>query len=105
MKFRYLQPALLGTSALIFAGAQFTPREQQVQNGPVLEAAANFIAPKIDSATPVVARANTVGGFTKTALTALAGSVRQLSQPQALEGAFKSYFAYKAQHPNDVKKP
>ena len=32
-------------------------------------------------------------------------SSRGLSRPEALETAFKSYFAYKTAHPNEVKKP
>ena len=31
--------------------------------------------------------------------------MRKLSHPQALEDAFKSYFAYKTAHPDEVKKP
>ena len=42
---------------------------------------------------------------TRTALTAFSNLVSPLSRPHALEDAFKSYFAYKAAHPDDVKKP
>jgi hypothetical protein len=42
---------------------------------------------------------------TTAALTALAGAVRPLSHPKALESAFRSYFAYMAAHPDEVKKP
>ena len=31
--------------------------------------------------------------------------MRKLSDPRALKDAFNSYFAFKAAHPNDVKKP
>jgi hypothetical protein len=41
----------------------------------------------------------------RTALAALSSAVRRLSDPHALENAFHSYFAFKAAHPNDVKKP
>lgn len=39
------------------------------------------------------------------AVRAFATAVRPLSHPKALEAAFRSYFAYEAAHPDDVKKP
>jgi hypothetical protein len=39
------------------------------------------------------------------ALDAFSNAVRPLSHPRALEDAFHSYFAYKAAHPDEVKKP
>jgi hypothetical protein len=104
MNLRYLQHGLLGASALVFAGAQFTTHEQQ--NGPVLNAAVSFVAPKTaatDSASTL--KENSVSAVTKAALDAFNGVVRPLSRPQALESAFKSYFAYKTAHPNEVQKP
>ncbi|HEX8246431.1 MAG TPA: murein L,D-transpeptidase catalytic domain family protein [Longimicrobium sp.] len=41
----------------------------------------------------------------QTALNALAGSVKKQSDPDALKKAFKAYFAYKAEHPEKVRKP
>jgi hypothetical protein len=103
---KYLQNILVGASALIFAGAHFLPNREQ-QNGPVLKAAVSFV-----SAKPVTSISNgevssegAVATFTKTALGAVGGAVRQLSRPQALEDAFRSYFAYKAAHPDEVRKP
>ncbi len=46
-----------------------------------------------------------VASATRAALGALEKVVGQLSHPRALEDAFHSYFAYKAAHPGDVKKP
>jgi hypothetical protein len=46
-----------------------------------------------------------LGEATKAAVDAFKNVVRPLSHPAALEDAFKSYFAYKAAHPNEVKKP
>ena len=43
--------------------------------------------------------------MTTAALNAFSGIVRSLSRPEALETAFKSYFAFKSAHPNEVKKP
>jgi hypothetical protein len=42
---------------------------------------------------------------TNSALEALASAVRPLSHPDALKDAFRSYFAYKAANPDQVKKP
>ena len=39
------------------------------------------------------------------AVRAFSSAVRPLSHPKALETAFRSYFAYEAAHPNEVKKP
>jgi hypothetical protein len=46
-----------------------------------------------------------VVGVTQAALNAFTGVVRGLSRPEALETAFKSYFAFKTAHPSDVRKP
>jgi len=99
---RYLQNVLLGASALIIAGAHFTPDRQQ--NGPVLTAAVAFVTPKTPDSSATTGN-DLVATFTKAALEKFAGAVRPLSRPRALEDAFRSYFAYKAAHPADVKKP
>lgn len=94
---------LVGTSAVIFAGAQFTTRHHE--SGPVLTAAVDFVRPKpalVDSSNGA---AGAVAFVTRTALTALTGSVGRLSRPEALEKAFQSYYAYKTAHPNEVRKP
>lgn len=39
------------------------------------------------------------------AVRAFAAAVRPLSHPKALEAAFRSYFAYEAAHPDEVRKP
>ncbi|HJQ18938.1 MAG TPA: murein L,D-transpeptidase catalytic domain family protein [Gemmatimonadaceae bacterium] len=84
------------------------------QNGPVITAAAHVVAggdslraEKALKATAVVEHAteNLVLLNTNSALSALQANVRHLSSPKALEAAFRSYFAYKAEHPSDVKKP
>lgn len=98
---RYLN-LLVGASAVVFAGAQFNPGNDEA--GPVLTAAVRFVSPRIDANSSRNA-GGSVSEVTKTALSALAGSVRSLSRPEALEKAFQSYFAYKAAHPDVVRKP
>src|SRR3954471_13385961 len=99
---RYLQNVLLGASALSIAGAHFVGSHEQ-QNGPVLAAAVAFVSPK--SPVTNAPATGSVAEFTRAALDKVAGAVRPLSQPRALEDAFRSYFAYKTAHPADVKKP
>lgn len=98
---KYLLNVLVGGSALLFAGAQFTPGADE--SGPVLNAAVAFVS--ATSSGDVTEDGGGVSGVTRTALNALSGVVRPLSRPQALETAFRSYFAYKTAHPNEVRKP
>jgi len=100
---KYLQNVLVGASALVFAGAHFAPNREQ--NGPVLTAAVTLVSPKPAGSAMSTNGTGTVATVTKAALDAFAGAVRPLSRPQALETAFRSYFAYKTAHPDDVRKP
>lgn len=101
---RYLQNVLVGTTALLFAGARLVP--DQKQSGPVLNAAVSFVsAPSVTAAKASANGSDAIAAVTRTALDALTGAVRQLSRPAALEDAFHSYFAYKSAHPSDVRKP
>jgi hypothetical protein len=99
------QNVLVGASALLFAGSQFSPRHDQ--SGPVLSAAASFVAGH--SAAPTVSGApsasSTLSEITTAALSAFANAVRPLSRPHALADAFRSYFAFKTTHPDEVRKP
>jgi len=102
-----VQNALLGVSALLVAGAHFAPERDHT--GPVLNAAVTFVR-GVDS-TPAPAAPTTTSSASdetsvlRSALDAFSGAVRGLSRPTALESAFKSYFAFKAAHPNEVRKP
>ena len=100
---RYLN-ALVGASALLFAGSHFAPDRNQ--NGPVLTAAVSFVSGNTTtSSAGSVSPHSSVSDVTKAALDAFTGAVRQLSRPQALENAFRSYFAFKTSHPDEVRKP
>ncbi len=112
---KYLQNVLVGATALLFAGAHFVPEPDR--NGPVLDAAVSLVSTKqpttpaapatdsVSAARKTPATASRLAAATKAAVETLSSAVRQLSRPQALENAFHSYFAYKATHPNEVKKP
>ena len=102
------QNVLIGTSALVIAAGYFMP--QRDHTGPVLNAAVSFVNGADSSAsltTPTVATESDgeVVGVTEAAVNAFSGVVRGLSHPEALASAFRSYFAYKTAHPNDVRKP
>src|SRR5438309_4765983 len=101
---QYVQNALIGATAVVFAGAHLMPSTQR--QGPVLAAAVNFVAPTDSTVHSTSTSAlGTVAAATTTALGALANAVRPLSHPRALENAFRGYFAFKTAHPDQVKKP
>jgi hypothetical protein len=101
------QNALLLSSAVLLAGAYFTADHHH--NGPVLDAAVSFVGGEVETSAPTkadsTAGATGLAGLTRSALSAFTGAVTQLSRPEALESAFRSYFAYRAAHPDEVRKP
>src|SRR4051812_42027632 len=101
------QNALLLSSAVLLAGAHFTADRHR--NGPVLDAAVSFVGGEVelDSAKTADSTVSATGlaGLTQSALSAFTGAVTRLSRPEALESAFRSYFAYRAAHPDEVRKP
>lgn len=97
---RFIENSVLGVIAVVLAGARMLPDAQRT--GPVIEAAVAMVAP-----TPAYAATvpHPVAERVEAAVGALGNVVRPLSDPHALEDAFKSYFAYKAAHPDAVRKP
>src|SRR5438132_5492699 len=90
---------LAAASAALYLGAKAVPGSDQ--NGPVLVAGTIFVMPSAD-------RPSASSGVAKkvsSALNALASSVLRLSHPRALHDAFNSYFAFRAAHPEQVKRP
>ena len=108
---RYLQNVLVGATAVIFAGALFAPGRDASEAA--MGAARSVIAgagttpdSTVSAASPKSTMSmNILATETRAALGAFASVVRPLSHPQALSDAFRSYFAFKAAHPGDVKKP
>ena len=99
---KYLKNGVVGAVALILAGATFIPGAEH--RGPL------FGATTVLAATRPIASPDgaTNGGLlakSSAAVRAFATAVRPLSHPKALETAFRSYFAYEAAHPNEVRKP
>ncbi len=99
---KYLANVLIGATAALFAGAKLIPGADE--SGPVLTAATELISGKPAVRDSVVETPASAAAVT-TALGALSSAVRPLSHEDALSDAFRSYFAYKAAHPDDVKKP
>lgn len=106
---KYLGNALIGGVALVYGGAQVIPGAHT--NSPLVSSA-------ISVATGGLVRADTARTDTSaatvaapapsklaTALGAFQTVVRPLSDSRALTDAFKSYFAYKSAHPEQVRKP
>ena len=99
---RYLKNAVIGAVALIMVGARFIPGAHP--RGPLF-GATTLVAATLP-AVPLDGTTN--GGLlakSAAAVRAFSSAVRPLSHPKALETAFRSYFAYEAAHPNEVKKP
>jgi len=117
---KYLNPfltVLAVVSAFAYVGANVhTAYSASRGNGPVFRAAAELAAPRAGTvsasvasvvsgrATPGADRAE-IETSTRNALDALASSVRRLSHPDALQDAFESYFAFRSEHPDRVRKP
>ena len=98
----YLKKGLIGALALVLAGAHFIPGSDG--QGPVLLKAASLVAGR-DSSAPSNPSTNSLAVSATAAVQAFAHAVRPLSHPRALEFAFRSYFAFKAAHPDQVRKP
>ena len=99
----YLRNGLIGAFALILAGARVIPSADS--RGIALLAATPLMAANRPVVTATAHSGNGLLEKSTAAIRALASAVRPLSHPKALETAFRSYFAYMAAHPNDVKKP
>jgi hypothetical protein len=100
---KYLKNGLIGALAFILAGAYFVPGSDK--RGPVLTTAVAFVSSKNLEAATDGATGGSLAARTTAAVSAFAKAVRPLSHPKALETAFRSYFAYKAAHPDEVRKP
>lgn len=105
---RYTQNVLIGTAAVVLAGSQFVPG--QTKSGPVLTTVSTALASTsardtVPAATAVTTTSGRAVSKIQAALEAFTAVVRPLSDPSALPDAFRSYFAFKASHPDEVKKP
>ncbi len=93
---KYIRNALVAATAVLFVGTTVLPGR---------EATDLIDSTSSDSAATAPAATGEVATTTSAALAALSSVVRPLSHPQALATAFRSYFAFKVAHPDQVKKP
>ncbi|HEX4682806.1 MAG TPA: murein L,D-transpeptidase catalytic domain family protein [Gemmatimonadaceae bacterium] len=94
---------LIGGTAVLFGGTRLFPSADKP--GPVLTAATAIVTGNVKAAPAVAAPKSSMAMETDNALKILSPLVTRLSSASALEDAFKAYFAYKTEHPDDVKKP
>lgn len=98
-----IQNGLIGVTAALLVGARFVPRSEEATT------ATTALPPVVVLAeTPAKAVEegdNATLNKTRAAVAAFAGAVRPMSHPKALETAFRSYFAFRARHPDKVRKP
>jgi hypothetical protein len=100
---KYLQNSLIGLVAIISGSAHVVPGASNP--GPVTKAVISVATgTRGESAAATTPSRGVVANVTA-ALDAFSSSVRPLSHPRALEDAFRGYFAYKAEHPEKVRKP
>ena len=97
-----LQNAVVGGVALVFGSAQVVPGAQD--HGPIVSTAISIMSGNAGD-TAVTDTTPAQPSKVSLALGAFQGIVRSLSHSRALSDAFNSYFAYKAVHPEEVKKP
>jgi len=93
---------LIGSTAFLIGTAGFTTHVSTAHAFQAGVTPQGHAASAPTSAAPV---ASTVTTRAKAAFSALSSTVRKLSDPHALTNAFNSYFAFKAAHPDQVKKP
>src|SRR4051812_48611101 len=99
---RHLPNALISCAAVLIVAANFIPGHEQ--NGPVFNTVASVVtANPATSVEPV--KTDGVASKVSSALQSFSSVVGRLSHPKALDDAFGAYFAYRAEHPSDVKKP
>jgi len=100
---KYLKNGLIGALALILVGTRFVPGADA--HSPVLFGPSTLVAGTRSAVSAEIKQTSGLVAKTSEAVRAFAAVVRPLSHPKALEFAFRSYFAYMAAHPDEVKKP
>ena len=102
----YLESALVALGALLVTGARLVPGKESA--GLPYSAPAAWRG-REHAATPDSTTAkrgsSPLTALTRRAIDALTNAVGPLSAPEALTDAVRSYFAFKAAHPDDVRNP
>src|SRR6185437_15900121 len=87
---KYLINTLVGAAAVLAAGVHFIPGADKP--GPIMTAAKAIMSGRV-VATSAVADKGGIGAEVKEAVAAFSSVVQPLSRPEALDDAFRSYFA------------
>jgi L,D-transpeptidase catalytic domain len=95
---------MVGATASLLVGARFAPATGTKVGSPTTPRA-EASAESVDPDSLAAKHSGAVSGKVKAAVAALAGLVRPLSHPDALEDAFQSYFAFKAKHGDEIRRP
>jgi len=100
---KYVRDGFIGAVALTLVGAHFFSGADR--QGPVHFGASTLVAGTRSPSSAGETAGDGLLAKSSAAVRAFAAAVRPLSHPKALETAFRSYFAYMAAHPGEVKKP
>jgi hypothetical protein len=102
---KFLQHALIGGVAVAFGSTQVVPGARE--RGPIAASAISILSGGLVGTDTSKAEVPVTPPISKlaTALGAFQNVVRPLSDSRALSDAFRSYFAYKSAHPDQVRKP
>ena len=100
---RTIQGFIVVAAAALVIGGQVWGNQDKA--GPVLTAASALIRGDSSTDSASTTTASPLAKTTNAALAKLSSAVRPLSHPKALATAFNSYFAFKAAHPDEVRKP
>lgn len=106
----YLLKGLTAGTTLVLAAAHFIAPSGREVGDVLVRSMPTIVEPAFATPSPSVWTNESfadaaIASKTLTALAAFKGTVRQLSHPDALEMAFRSYFAFQRENPDKVKKP
>jgi hypothetical protein len=109
-RYSYLLKGLTAGTTLVLAGAHFIAPSGREIGDVLVRSMPAIVEPAYAMPSPALSADEsfadaTIASKTLTALGAFKGAVRQLSHPSALEMAFRSYFAFASENPEQVKKP
>jgi hypothetical protein len=102
-----LTQGMVALAAATFGAAQLLPRPDDPPALPFAAAApaTAFLDAALGDPEPAATATAAVAAEVARAVGTLGSAVRPLSNPRALENAFRGYFAFRAAHPQKVRKP
>lgn len=111
---QFLQNVAVAAAAVVCVGARYVSERDAPAARPAATLASRPVAAYVTAAVGAATFGAAAGAAAPAdgrsaeltaAMASLAGSVRALSHPRALEDAFRSYYAYRAAHPDASIKP